>query len=289
MKRASGSYGASGEGAKVSSHVRRGRGRVTASRDRDLKIDRKSGPQARLDMPTKVDLEQAMQDGFCWWCGATHTKEGKGIEAWGMHFAKGHGFDLQPIRDVLEIPKNQGIVAQSLRRRLVRVARRRYKEHRLGEKLHSTEARRKRRHHRTFSKYGRAVQREKALSVGVEQRKRAARTGANKQLARRARNCTCCGVLFSPLTGGKNARKTCSDACSSELKRRGARNQAEKHRVGAPKLSASDIIAIRCEYAGGTASTPELAGRYGVWPSTIHKIVCGKSWKHVGGPLAQTR
>lgn len=49
------------------------------------------------------------------------------------------------------------------------------------------------------------------------------------------------------------------------------------------KLTAAQIIAIRCRYAGGAAQNA-LALEFGIARSGVSMIVTGQTWGHVGGP-----
>lgn len=54
------------------------------------------------------------------------------------------------------------------------------------------------------------------------------------------------------------------------------------------KLVAAQVVEIRMSRAGG-AGLKEIAERFGVTEETISKIVLGKNWKHVGGPITVAR
>ena len=53
----------------------------------------------------------------------------------------------------------------------------------------------------------------------------------------------------------------------------------------AARLTEEDVLTIRDVYAKRQAIQSELARIYGVGQVTISKIVTGRTWKHVGGPL----
>lgn len=65
--------------------------------------------------------------------------------------------------------------------------------------------------------------------------------------------------------------------CPDELKPRGSRH-------GSAKLTEADILVIRNSYSQGALQT-ELAKRFGCADTLISQIVCGRIWRHVGGPL----
>ena len=53
---------------------------------------------------------------------------------------------------------------------------------------------------------------------------------------------------------------------------------------GRAKLRMKEVLFIRKVYAEGQLSQSTLAQLYGVSQGTIHKIVTGKTWKHLDGP-----
>lgn len=54
---------------------------------------------------------------------------------------------------------------------------------------------------------------------------------------------------------------------------------------GGSRLTSDAVIAMREKYATGTVPATQLAEEYGVNVSVACKIVRGKSWHHVGGPI----
>lgn len=59
-------------------------------------------------------------------------------------------------------------------------------------------------------------------------------------------------------------------------------------RVGKSKLSADKVLRMREKYAGGGYSSRTLALEYGVNRSVAYRIVSGKAWAHVGGPISSS-
>lgn len=55
------------------------------------------------------------------------------------------------------------------------------------------------------------------------------------------------------------------------------------------RLTAEEVVSIRERYAAGGITLKELGLMHGVSQNTIHAIVTGFSWKHVGGPLTRRR
>lgn len=108
-----GGYGSAGAGnktgrksARFGGANRKARSRVSASGDRDAGIESKSTP-SRLDEPTRDELLKAIAEGYCWWCGHTHTKEGKEIRLWSQHWRIAHGVDNQDLRNRLGLSKKE--------------------------------------------------------------------------------------------------------------------------------------------------------------------------------------
>ena len=69
---------------------------------------------------------------------------------------------------------------------------------------------------------------------------------------------------------------------SSDQRRHGTLAIGSKQ--GRSKLTKHAVLAIRREYAKGGTSHTKLAKKYQVTGVTIHSIVTGKMWRHVGGP-----
>ena len=53
------------------------------------------------------------------------------------------------------------------------------------------------------------------------------------------------------------------------------------------KLGAAQVLEIRNRAAAG-ASTSEIAAEFGLVLSNVNRIVCGKGWRHLGGPIRQS-
>ena len=65
--------------------------------------------------PTKEELESAIAEGYCWWCGATHGTAGKEIRAWSQHWSKAHGILVSKIRLILEAPMRRSFISEDMR------------------------------------------------------------------------------------------------------------------------------------------------------------------------------
>lgn len=74
-------------------------------------------------------------------------------------------------------------------------------------------------------------------------------------------------------------------------KDRNLRNRTAKGvKINTSKLSDNDVMQIRIDHSNGVLQK-DLAQKYNVTDVNISHIVCGKTWKHVGGPTVkpQTR
>jgi len=69
---------------------------------------------------------------------------------------------------------------------------------------------------------------------------------------------------------------------SDDRKRHENSNKGERH--GMSRFTNDDVLQMRKSYWGGDETTWSLSKDYDTYPSTIWKIVNGKSWTHVGGP-----
>lgn len=225
-------FGSAGAGNRTGRKVGRfGAGRQASTPqsgpvDRAHKIENKGRNQARLDDPTKQQLEEAMRDGFCWWCGATHTKDGNEIQAWGAHWSLSHELDLQHVRDILEVPKNRGLVTPALHRKLSKVRRETIgPEHlaKLQRAAHESTKPRK------LSSYGRKVQTAKLRKARrvvreLDEAGRAAllrgiHDARMRNRLERSIHCEACGCWFTPIRlRGKHTRTTCSDRCHQAMR-----------------------------------------------------------------------
>lgn len=56
-------------------------------------------------------------------------------------------------------------------------------------------------------------------------------------------------------------------------------------RNGQSKLTESDVVAMRSDYASGIANMHLLAKKYGVNSGNAARIITGKAWKHVPGAI----
>lgn len=67
----------------------------------------------------------------------------------------------------------------------------------------------------------------------------------------------------------------------ADMDRQGRRVPAFGVRNGAAKLSPEKVVEIRRLYSSGNWTLKELAAKFGVFFSTIHKVVSGERWAQV--------
>ena len=212
----------------------------------------KADPCIRVD-PTKVELEDAIRDGFCWWCGATHGTAGKQIIAWAHHWALAHGIPVARVRELLEVGKRRSFVTEALRRQMSERATKQLAENpehreklmtaaKPGSPTPSPEWARRAAGQR-LKIYTESLSPEEARAI----RKRAADTNRCDPVP-----CAVCRRLFQP-RGGPSRRKTCSAECNKRLCR---------------KLSLKDVRWIRKARESGL-SERKIADRFNVCRATI--------------------
>jgi hypothetical protein len=164
---------------------------------------------ARMDAPTSQELWRSIKTQQCCFCADTRT-----FSAISQHWTRGHGIDLQDIRDQLGVPKNYGFASIDLAHSMAVRGRERYNPAKLKPKGGP----------RFLSEYGRKTQREKFTSIDPEFRKeirrRANRTNAERGKALTKQYaldhpCVICGSIFIRVTYHAT---TCSKECN-ELRR----------------------------------------------------------------------
>lgn len=216
--------------------------------------------------PTKQQLEDSMRAGFCYWCGRTRTAQGKLIQSWGGHWAMSHGFDLQAIRDILEVPKDYGLVSPDLHRELQRVHRAKH-ERNPELILVRMKAARVNQKPITMSKYGLKVQREKmrALHATFDG------TGLYGAAQKVDSVCAVCRRSYwqKAKYPGKRTAKTCSRRCASVL----------MSRVRGAGLCWRDARWIRKAWAARIGTQGEIGARFGISNSMVSHITLGLGWK----------
>ena len=68
----------------------------------------------REGTPTPSELMEYVHIGKCWWCGREATRDGKPFRSLSAHFQRGHGLNLQEIRDILMVPKSFTFISEEL-------------------------------------------------------------------------------------------------------------------------------------------------------------------------------
>ena len=255
MKRLSGSYGSGGEGAKVHKKVGRfGAGRhalsrVSAAYQNDMRIEGKSVAPGSLDMPDRDEFRTSLDDGYCWWCGRTHSKSGTRMRSWSLHFSRAHGLDLAELRDILVVPGNYAFITEDLAEQLSERSKKAMRaDPGKMDRIRSSRAGGKRK----MSRYGRRVQKEKCHKLHAKLDGTGVYRGANREFMKRMsairqknleaqrvpRECECCGEMFTPdRLRGKTTRTTCSKTCWYKIRseRMGKTNRIERVCTGCGK------------------------------------------------------
>jgi hypothetical protein len=57
----------------------------------------------------------------------------------------------------------------------------------------------------------------------------------------------------------------------------------------ASKLQPADVVRMRELRADHRATLKELSEQFGVSTNVVHRVVTGKGWKHVEGPIQEPR
>ena len=70
---------------------------------------KKDGVDVRMDMPTRDELWYSIRNQLCCFCADTRT-----FQSLSQHWTRGHGINLQDIRDYLELPKGFGFISEGL-------------------------------------------------------------------------------------------------------------------------------------------------------------------------------
>lgn len=291
-----GGFGSAGAGARTGGQrvgrfrgTRFDHGHRSAAADRDAKINAKSEP-VRLADPTREELECAIADGFCWWCGRTHTKTGKEIQAWGTHWAY-HGLSLERIRNILLVPRRRTFTSDGLRtERSVRQRALYYADPESRARLRNRGGR------RHLTEYGLRVQRAKLAAVhwrggGSAASVRHAREvqAQRKIAARKPRNCASCGVEFTPRPKGVATRTTCSKACADALKRIALAKNPTRARTQRPCTACGKMFWTR----GGRHTCSETCAKAAVRRPRVCRA-CGKTFwmqthARTGKPMGTVR
>ncbi|WNM67280.1 helix-turn-helix DNA binding domain protein [Arthrobacter phage Wyborn] len=57
----------------------------------------------------------------------------------------------------------------------------------------------------------------------------------------------------------------------------------------AAKLQPADVVRMREKKAAGGVTLQQLAEEFGVSVNVVHRVVTGKGWSHIGGPIREPR
>jgi hypothetical protein len=209
---------------------------------------------ARTDDPTKEELQLAIDNGFCWWCGATHGVEGKPIRAWAIHWSKAHGILARHVRDILEV-SGAVVFCDEEMREANRKARQNPAHLAHLERVRAAMKGKPRKPPR-LTKGSRKAQAEatrKRMSTpeAKEQLARMSRETGRKR--RKYRDCDVCGKRYWCSTKGDSSALTCSPECKTEKQNRTVKMVSDK-----------DIRRIRKMAGAGLTNSRKLADLFGL-------------------------
>ena len=202
-------------------------------------------PAPRLDDPTAEELRESIRLMRCWWCGRDRTKAGKHFEALSGHWTRGHGINLQHVRDSLDVPKTYAFISDAMHERLVARGKRRFAEdpvlfkqqlHPRGNprqlSLHGKKVARVKAHKQREAlilqlgeEAGRAIYQAQRRRPSEETRQRLGETAYRERLRqlaiasglaqRKPRLCTVCKCAYwrKDMIRGREGWRPCSQAC----------------------------------------------------------------------------
>ncbi len=174
---------------------------------------------------SRAELERAISEGYCWWCGATHGTAGKQITGWSMHWSKAHGISAQDVRDILGCTKQRVFVSEPTREKMRANYRRR--DPRDIERARKVSSQKRKGRKCSITKGGSA-----ALSANMKRRslrlwgtdrelmmEAAAKSAASRMSKTPRMRCRICGGKTNvPVTAtAGQTRTTCSDECKQAL------------------------------------------------------------------------
>ena len=209
--------------------------------------DARRSPPARLDEPAVDEIRRAIRTQQCCWCNDTRT-----FRSLSQHLSKGHGIDLQDIRDRLQVRKRTPFSSEELRAVQAERGRQLYDP----QKLHSIPGAPRR-----MSSYGIRSNVAKLQAYadqigpdGVIAMRRAAsqKRVANCLLIPLPTNvCVICGQIFER----KNAKwfKTCSPQC-----RLARRVQSAKALIASGRSNVGKLRWKPCVWCGKQIHGPQL-------------------------------
>lgn len=198
-------------------------------------------PQGHLGNPKKKELLRAIRLQQCCFCDDPRTF--KGIS---QHWTRGHGIDLQEIRDILGVRKKTGFVSKETSAKYSANGKRNYDAERLVGASRGVK--------RQISAYGKRIQREKIAAMpetlrrkGLQEyfdktdaevlrliRLRATRIAADKSRGSAivAKICMACGETY--YRNISNPSTVCSKACNEVRRRLHAAREYPANRIMKP-------------------------------------------------------
>lgn len=185
--------------------------------------------QARMDEPSVEEIWKSIKTQQCCYCVDERT-----FKAISSHWTRGHGIDLQDIRDKLEVPKNYSFISEGTKEKHVARGRKYYSARNLTPRLGQK---------RELSKFGIESQRKRVMALTPEDRKEHARlaqaANAKKQKARlekfdKANPCIICGAVFERRHVGKSHVTVCSKACNEIRRKQNAPTEFVMNRIMKP-------------------------------------------------------
>ena len=184
-------------------------------------LQRKHIPQGRLDNPPTEDIRRSITSQQCCFCDDVRT-----FKSLSLHWSRGHGIDLQEIRDILGVHKAYGFVSDDLSRKMSERARRLYDPEKLKPKGGKGS--------RSLSKFGVQSQRKKLELIPEEdraaQRRRAAVVVAERYT--KSNVCIICGQVFR--FKGAAQVTVCSPECNEVRRQKHAPHEFPMNRKMKP-------------------------------------------------------
>jgi hypothetical protein len=233
-----GGFGGAGSSRSLRKTMTRGGLRTTATVGK-FRDSRRAKP-GNIEGATPEDIRRSVITQQCPFCEDMRT-----FKSLSGHFVRGHGYDLQDIRDYLKVPKGYTFVSEETTQ----------KNRERGKRLYDPEKLRQLGRPRALSAYGIQKQREKLKMAHAAQvvlgtrdipricqicgkeyqhintktntcgkvcagdmksinfKGRAAPWAHGPRKPPQERECSICGKAFNPRDFGHSSRKTCSDAC----------------------------------------------------------------------------
>lgn len=204
-------FASAGDGNRTGRKISTRGGLTTTSRETNRRKNRQRGAHDDKIL-VEIDPEEFWRfynGGRCWFCGADANDGGKPFKALSQHFSRGHGIDLNDLRDHLLLPRNYSFISEETRKKYSDRGKRLYDPERLKQKPGT-------RHE--IGLYGRISARfrttkEAALPSSI----RATQHGLVERF-----ECSTCGRTFDarPSKRRRDGQTFCSPTCLVEGRRR---------------------------------------------------------------------